>query len=231
MEYILNLGWRILLPAVKLYFRVVKRCRFGQRSYLSYLTKLEGHNMLGRNTYAPGSVLGYGSYLSDNCYFYQAQIGRYTCIGPRSAAICGRHPVGKFVSVHPAFFSKAGFAGLRYTRTQTFEEFKYADADKKRSVLIGNDVWIGADVKIMEGVKVGDGAVVAAGALVLRDVEPYTVVAGAPARFMKNRFTPDEAAFLQELKWWDKPRDWIKESAPYFDDINLFRKHCGEESG
>lgn len=79
---------------------------------------------------------------------------------------------------------------------------------------IGNDVWIGQNVTIMEGVRVSDGAVLAAGSVISRDVNPYEVVAGNPARFVKLRFDPYQIADLLKIKWWDWTDEEIKENLP-----------------
>ena len=76
----------------------------------------------------------------------------------------------------------------------------------KGNIVIGNDVWIGADVKIMSGVTIGDGAVLAANALVIKDVEPYTIVGGVPARVIKKRFSDEIIGRLLEIKWWRRFR-------------------------
>ena len=73
--------------------------------------------------------------------------------------------------------------------------------DNKGDIVIGNDVWIGSHVLIMDGVKIGDGAIIAAGAVVAKDIEPYCIVGGVPARPIRYRFTEDQAAFLLSFKW------------------------------
>jgi acetyltransferase-like isoleucine patch superfamily enzyme len=102
-----------------------------------------------------------------------------------------------------------------------FDEVTYADT-QKRHVVIGNDVWIGANATLLNGVHIGDGAIVAAGAVVVKDVPPYTVVGGVPAREIKKRFTPEQIAFLQTYEWWNKDLDWLAANAGYFRDIDLF---------
>ena len=84
---------------------------------------------------------------------------------------------------------------------------------------IGNDVWIGDNVFIKSGVKIGDGAVVGAGAVVTKDVPPYAVVVGVPARVIKYRFDEKTIAELLELKWWDLDAQIVK-SLP-FRDVGL----------
>ena len=77
-------------------------------------------------------------------------------------------------------------------------------------------------VKIMDGVSIGNGAVVAAGAVVTKDVPPYAIVGGVPAKIIKYRFTPDQIEFLQQFKWWNMPEDWIRENWQMFEDIEKF---------
>jgi len=82
---------------------------------------------------------------------------------------------------------------------------------KRGEVVIGNDVWIGQDVKLFQGVTIGDGAVIGACSLVNKSVEPYTIVAGIPARPIRKRFSDDEIAILQRLRWWDWPDERIND--------------------
>ncbi|MDP4190501.1 MAG: CatB-related O-acetyltransferase [Bacteroidota bacterium] len=86
--------------------------------------------------------------------------------------------------------------------------------DNKGDIVIGNDVWIGYDAIIMAGVHIGDGAVIATRAVVTKDVPPYTIVGGIPAKEIKKRFDEQTICKLQKLKWWDWPYEKIRESLP-----------------
>jgi acetyltransferase-like isoleucine patch superfamily enzyme len=82
-------------------------------------------------------------------------------------------------------------------------------AVSKGDVIIGNDVWIGYGVMILSGVTIGDGAVIGAGSVVTKDVEPYSIVAGNPARLIRKRFNDETIRKLLEIKWWDWPPEKI----------------------
>ena len=91
----------------------------------------------------------------------------------------------------------------------------------KGDTVIGNDVWIGQESVIMPGVKIGDGSIVAAYSVIVKDVPPYSVVGGNPARFIKRRFDDELIELLQTLKWWDKPVEEIQSLIPILTDSNL----------
>lgn len=84
--------------------------------------------------------------------------------------------------------------------------------DNKGDIIIGNDVWIGFEAVIMAGVTIGDGAVIGSRALVTKDVEPYTIVGGIPAKPIRKRFLESTAEALLELKWWDWPKEQIRQN-------------------
>ena len=93
----------------------------------------------------------------------------------------------------------------------------------KGDTVIGNDVWLGRNCTILPGVKIGNGAIVAACSVVTKDVAPYTVVGGNPARCLKKRFDDGTAALLEELRWWDLPPEELTEIIPVLCDTDMKR--------
>lgn len=177
---------------------------------------LRGGNRLGDDTWFLNSSIGYASYVSDHSFIKNTVIGRYTCIANEVMTVAGNHPTS-FVSIHPAFYSLAQKPS--YVKQSKFEDFKYLDSEKRVSIKIGNDVWIGARVTILEGISIGDGAVVAAGAIVTKDIPPYAIVGGIPAKVIKYRFNEEIIQKLLKLKWWEKDQEWIQNHADDFDDV------------
>ncbi len=111
-------------------------------------------------------------------------------------------------------------------------EAENTDAVTRGGVSIGNDVWIGARAIILSGVTVGDGAVIGAGAVVSRDVPPYAIVVGNPARAVRFRFDPPVIAALLALRWWDWPDDRIAalEDA-FYGPVTTFLDRAGANHG
>ena len=95
--------------------------------------------------------------------------------------------------------------------------------DNKGDIIIDNDVWIGYEAVIMAGGHIGDGAVIAARAVVTKDVPPYTIVGGTPARKIRMRFEEETIARLQQIQWWNWPVEKIRQSLPYIMDGTVDR--------
>ncbi len=93
--------------------------------------------------------------------------------------------------------------------------------DNKGDIVIGNDVWIGYKAIILAGVKIGDGAIIGARAVVTKDVPPYTIVGGVPAKQIRKRFTEETINALQILKWWDWPKERISKNIAAIQSGNL----------
>ena len=91
----------------------------------------------------------------------------------------------------------------------------------KGDTVLGNDVWIGRESVIMPGVKIGDGAIVAAYSVVVKDIPPYTVYGGNPARFIKNRFDAELTDLLLRFRWWDLPPEELTATQPLLCDTDL----------
>ncbi|MDO4618544.1 MAG: CatB-related O-acetyltransferase [Clostridia bacterium] len=191
-----------------------KNIKIGSKSNMQGLdTEFEGNNRIGKASVFGGSM-GRCSYMGDNCNIF-ADIGRYTSVASDVRTISGKHPTRDWVSTSPVFFSDLKQCGTTYTDKNRFEEFT-------EKVRIGSDVWIGEGVRILDGVKIGHGAIVAAGAVVTKDVEPYTIVGGVPAKVIRKRFSEKEIEKLLEIRWWEKDEDWIKANAVFFSDIGSF---------
>ena len=177
----------------------------------------EGMNVFGDDVIFSGSI-GYGSYI-DRRSNINAVIGRYCSIASDVKTVSGTHPVSDFVSTHPCFFSTKKQAGFTYVSENIFKEDVFADS-QGHLVVIGNDVWIGSNVLLLPGVHIGDGAVVAAGAVVTKDVSPYSIVGGVPAKEIKKRFSDEQIEKLLEIKWWEQSKEWIKSNADAFKSVD-----------
>ena len=93
--------------------------------------------------------------------------------------------------------------------------------DNKGDIVIGNDVWIGYEAVILSGVTIGDGAIIGTRAVVTKDVPPYTIVGGIPAKPIRRRFSDEDIKFLCEIKWWDWDVDKISSSIKYIQSGNI----------
>jgi len=189
-------------------------------------SSFEGYNRIGNGTCFFGT-LGYGSYIGDHCRI-NATIGRYCSLSDRVHIVSGTHPTKGYVSIHPSFYSSRKQSGFSYVDETSFEETLRNPIDRRTSVYIGNDVWIGYDVVLLGGIQIGDGAIVAAGAVVTKDVEPYTIVGGVPAKPIRKRFDEEQIAFLKKFRWWDKDKSWIEANHEYFRNIETFMEQCKE---
>ncbi|WP_430444915.1 MAG: type B chloramphenicol O-acetyltransferase [Pseudomonas piscis] len=140
--------------------------------------------------------------------------------------------VGSFCSIGSgAAFIMAGNQGHRNEWISTFpfywmsEEPAFAGAQNgyegAGNTVIGNDVWIGSEAVIMPGIKVGDGAVIGTRALVTRDVEPYAIIGGNPAKTIRKRFDERTVQMLLEMKWWDWPIDQLQAVMPLMTSGNV----------
>lgn len=137
----------------------------------------------------------------------ETTIGKYTSVGYEVYLGTSQHPIN-YLTTHCIAYNE--YAPALYGDIRTPKENVVDISDVTcPPVEVGNDVWIGQRAIIMDGVKIGDGAVVGAAAVVTKDVPPYAIVVGVPAKVIKYRFTPEIIEQLLELKWWDYPESFV----------------------
>ena len=168
---------------------------------LSYLhkrknrsTKFGRFTVLFRRATITNSVIGDYTYFAGNASVNNCSIGKFCSIADGVKIGLGKHPVD-FFSTHPIFYSKNSCFPYRL-ENYNFEDINPSLMNESERVLIGNDVWIGVNAIIMDGVTIGDGAVIGAGSVVTKNVHPYTIVGGVPAKYIRDRK-------VRKFNWWD----------------------------
>jgi acetyltransferase-like isoleucine patch superfamily enzyme len=140
------------------------------------------------------------------------EVGKFCSIAADVKVYLGGNHRTDWVSTYP----------FGYIHQNVFNKFNgEGHPATKGSVVIGNDVWIGSHVTIMSGVKIGDGAVIANNSHVVKDVEPYSLVGGNPAKLIKYRFTKEQIEKLLEIKWWDWSDEKINNFTPLLCNKNI----------
>ena len=179
-----------------------------------------------------GTTLGAYTHVQAHSVFCDVTVGEYSYFAGYNQVFYAY--IGKFCSV-------ASFARINTTNHPTYDRiaqhhftyrskrFGFGEDDdeffamrKGKTVTIGNDVWVGHNAVIMSGVTIGNGAVIGAGAVVTKDVEPYSIVAGVPAKKIKMRFSDELIAKIEQSRWWDWGHQIIKERIPDFRDMEAF---------
>lgn len=165
-------------------------------SYVDRNSEVSPHVSIRFRSRMTKSRIGFCSYMV-GATVIDADIGKFCSIGPR-ACIGGfyGHPTDTIAS-SPIFTDRRSPVGNPFGLA---EEKRIEKPDR---ITIGNDVWIGADAKILNGVKIGNGAVIAAGAVVTKDVAPYCIVGGVPAKAIRYRFPADTIDELLKIEWWN----------------------------
>ena len=218
---------------------IVKPFKFGQiKEKLSLLNKcsfspmsrsdkcsFEGLNSIQNAAACYMCNIGMGTYIGAYSKLFKVKIGKFCSIADHVRTGFGSHPTSIFVSTFPAFYydtKNLPFSFIEKSSSSLYSVWRYVDDKELYVVEIGNDVWIGSHVLIMDGVKIGDGAIIAAGAVVTKNVEPYSIVGGVPAKHIKFRFNEEQIKQLLYLKWWEKDFEWIKTHYQKFQNIDDF---------
>ena len=170
------------------------------------------------------TIFGYHVNLAHHSQLLNSKIDDYTSIGRYSKI--NRADIGKFCSISWDCSIGATEHNLHSISTHAFtyrKKFGFCNKDEQiahKKVIIENDVWIGCGVIIMPGVHVGNGAVIGGGAVVTKDVKPYEIVAGCPAKHINWRFSQDLIDELLKIQWWNLDKEFIKRHLDLFSYSN-----------
>lgn len=164
----------------------------------------------------PGVIIGAYTYVIGPSIIKAGIIGKYCSIAEGVYIGPDNHPYN-FITTHPILYSK------------NFNFIKKDILYDKNIPVIGNDVWIGRNATILRGVHVGDGAVIGAGAVVTKDIPPYAIVGGVPAKIIKYRFDQNVIDKLLQIRWWDWSEEKIQKSIDLFYNVEKFTKEFYKE--
>jgi acetyltransferase-like isoleucine patch superfamily enzyme len=168
-------------------------------------SSFEKTSEIRRTAKLKGSKIGSYSRINPGCIVYNATVGNFTAIGRDSSIGLGQHPTN-YVSTQNIFYKKNNMSNRWY---------KPIDFEVKK-ITIGSDVWIGVEAMVLDGVSIGHGAIVGARAVVTKDVPPYAIVVGMPAKVVKYRFSPEIIERLLEVAWWGLPESELDEKVEFF---------------
>ena len=217
-RYLLRKGYELfIMPFYSAYLSRINHCHIEGDAFVKHKCTFSRNCAVGSKTYLNNTVIGEGTYVGRYNELASTKIGKYCCLASHIIVVTATHPIKDYVSFHPAFYSTRKQAGFTFVNETSFQEFNKVDG---YSCIIGNDVWIGENVTIISGVKIGDGAMVAAGSVVTKDVEPYSIVGGVPAKVIRKRFDDCEIEFLLKFQWWHKDLDWLLANAHLFHSIS-----------
>ncbi len=165
--------------------------------------QLDDYVSIAHHAQVSESMLGRGTSVGRYSKIRQAQIGRYCSIAWDVTIGAPAHPLNR-ISSHAFSYRK---------------QFGITDHDEvfpQKTTVIGHDVWIGCSAILISGITVGDGAVIGAGAVVTKDVPPYAIVAGVPARKIRDRFSLELQEILEEAAWWNWSEKRLRNSLHIF---------------
>lgn len=171
------------------------------------------NNTICDNVLLSNVVLGDFSYVGEKAVIRNSKIGKFCSVAPNAIIGTGIHPT-HMVSTYPIFYSTKKQGQITFVEKDYIEE--------TREIIVGNDVWIGTNAIIHDGITIGDGAIIASGAIVTKNIPPYAIYGGVPAKLIKYRFNQNEVLNLRKSEWWNKDIAWLKKNVLKFHNIDKF---------
>jgi phosphonate metabolism protein (transferase hexapeptide repeat family) len=185
-----------------------------------YLSELGEWTDVGANCTIVESTVGDYTYFAGDASVIYSKVGKFCSIASHVRLNPGNHPMHRVTQHHMTYRRRMfGFA-----ETDDAEFFQWR---RDHQVTIGHDVWIGHGAVVMPGVTVGNGAVIGSSAVVTKDVAPYTIVGGVPAKPIRERFPRDVVEKLEAIAWWDWPRELLEERFADLNDLDAFLEKYG----
>lgn len=191
ISYVIGIIKNIFNPKTSLFAIIGADCKIGKQTTIHRFAKIKRASVIGDYTYV-------------SCYSVldNVHVGRFCSIADNCHIGMPTHDT-HLLSTSPIFTLKNNAAKTSWV------EKDQGDYESKQTI-IGNDVWIASHALIMGGVTIGNGAVIAAGAVVTKDVPPFAIVGGIPAKIIKYRFSDDIIAHLENVQWWNQPVETLK---------------------